>query len=284
MKANNDMKFKLPMWGIVALAAVLVATIAGTGAGSVSASDPGMRSPLATGRNSPAVVTQYFQDVPPNSPFFTFIGRVYTEGLVSGYQCGGPNEPCGPGSLPYYRTGVSMTRGQMAKIISSSQDITVHDLTVPFRIVNSTAASVGIWGGNSGVGPSHDPTNVNAGLYGDATGSSNSVGLLAVSDHDNGAILVSNSTGTGAAYSLDIPHNGADIEQGGAGPADALHVGGHITVTGGCTGCTADQVMMNTGATDLHPGDIVVLGATAPQGTMVDGTAVAGVSALRQCL
>ena len=36
-----------------------------------------------------------------------------------------------------------------------------------------------------------------------------------------------------------------------------------MTVAGGCTGCTLDQVMMNTGTTDLHPGDVVALGALA---------------------
>ena len=129
--------------------------------------------------------------------------------------------------------------------------MTVHDLPIPFRIINTTPASVAVWGGNSGIGPARDPLNINTGLYGDGTGTNNSIGLLAESDHDNAAWLLSNSS---AAYSIYIPHNGADIEQGGSGPTDALHVVGHATISGGCTGCALDQVMMNTGTADLHPG------------------------------
>ena len=67
----------------------------------------------------------------------------------------------------------------MAKVVNSGQNITTNDLTVPFRIVSNASASVGIWGGNGGSGPAHDPLNVNAGVYGDSTGSTNNVGVLA---------------------------------------------------------------------------------------------------------
>lgn len=56
---------------------------------------------------------QTFRDVPPDSPFWLFIERVYAHGAISGYACGGPGEPC-PGA--YFRPGNNLTRGQLAKI------------------------------------------------------------------------------------------------------------------------------------------------------------------------
>jgi hypothetical protein len=56
---------------------------------------------------------QSFNDVPTNSTFWLYIERVAFHGAISGYQCGGPGEPC-PGA--YFRPGNSLTRGQLAKI------------------------------------------------------------------------------------------------------------------------------------------------------------------------
>jgi hypothetical protein len=62
--------------------------------------------------------TQTFEDVPPGSPFYEWIEPLASAGLVSGYACGGVGEPCGPGSRSYFRPGVSVTRGQAAKLAS----------------------------------------------------------------------------------------------------------------------------------------------------------------------
>jgi hypothetical protein len=60
---------------------------------------------------------QQFQDVSPNSAFYAYIYRLSTRGIINGYQCGQkPNEPCGPGNLPYFRPSNLATRGQMSKI------------------------------------------------------------------------------------------------------------------------------------------------------------------------
>jgi hypothetical protein len=64
--------------------------------------------------------TQMFQDVPVGSTFFQFIGRLASRGYISGYACGGPGEPCGPGSLPYFRPNANATRGQISKIVSNA--------------------------------------------------------------------------------------------------------------------------------------------------------------------
>jgi hypothetical protein len=60
---------------------------------------------------------QSFVDVPSSSPFWLYIERVYQHGAISGYSCGADDEPC-PGS--YYRPGAGLTRGQLAKIATST--------------------------------------------------------------------------------------------------------------------------------------------------------------------
>ena len=70
----------------------------------------------ATGTATP-VCAVAFNDVPPDHPFYAFIRCLVCRGVVSGYPCGGPNEPC-PGS--YYRPDANLTRGQVAKIIANS--------------------------------------------------------------------------------------------------------------------------------------------------------------------
>lgn len=63
---------------------------------------------------------QMFEDVPAGSVFQVFIGRLASRGFVSGYSCGGPNEPCHAGNRPYFRPNSNATRGQIAKIVSNT--------------------------------------------------------------------------------------------------------------------------------------------------------------------
>jgi hypothetical protein len=64
--------------------------------------------PLVT----PAAPT--FQDVPPAHPFYRYIEAAAAAGIVSGYTCGAPGEPC-PGA--YFRPNNDVTRGQLSKIV-----------------------------------------------------------------------------------------------------------------------------------------------------------------------
>jgi hypothetical protein len=74
----------------------------------------------AAGFTEPAG-NQLFQDVAPGSTFYDFIQRLANRGVISGYQCGGPGEPCvQPGNLPYFRPGNNATRGQTSKIVSNT--------------------------------------------------------------------------------------------------------------------------------------------------------------------
>ena len=61
--------------------------------------------------------TSSFQDVPLDHPFYIWIERLVRRNIVSGYACGSPAEPCENGSLPYFRPGAEITRGQTAKVV-----------------------------------------------------------------------------------------------------------------------------------------------------------------------
>jgi hypothetical protein len=63
---------------------------------------------------------QTFEDVPPSNPFYLWIERLASRGIMSGYPCGGEGEPCGLDSKPYFRWGNNATRGQTSKIVANS--------------------------------------------------------------------------------------------------------------------------------------------------------------------
>jgi S-layer homology domain len=63
---------------------------------------------------------QTFDDVPPGHTFYLFIERIASRGIMSGYPCGDPGEPCGPSDGPYFRPGANSTRGQIAKVVSNA--------------------------------------------------------------------------------------------------------------------------------------------------------------------
>jgi hypothetical protein len=69
---------------------------------------------------------QTFEDVPPGSPFYEFIERLYTRGHMGGYPCGLlDTEPCiPPDNRPYFRPNQSATRGQISKIVCNASGCT----------------------------------------------------------------------------------------------------------------------------------------------------------------
>jgi hypothetical protein len=64
--------------------------------------------------------SQLFEDVPSGSTFYDYVQRLGSRGFISGYDCGGPGEPCNSGNLPYFRPGNNATRGQISKIVSNA--------------------------------------------------------------------------------------------------------------------------------------------------------------------
>ncbi len=64
---------------------------------------------------------QTFQDVPPTYTFYNEIERLANRGIMSGYACGGPGEPCvAPENRPYFRPVNNVTRGQSSKIVAGA--------------------------------------------------------------------------------------------------------------------------------------------------------------------
>jgi len=76
---------------------------------------------IALGANLPANLAgaPHFTDVPDNHTFYTFVEYSYNAGVLSGYPCGGPGEPCDSENRAYFRPGLEVTRGQLSKMVSN---------------------------------------------------------------------------------------------------------------------------------------------------------------------
>lgn len=59
----------------------------------------------------------HFTDVPTDQTFYSYIETAYHFGIITGYPCGGPDEPCDAESRPYFRPDTNVSRGQLSKII-----------------------------------------------------------------------------------------------------------------------------------------------------------------------
>ena len=67
---------------------------------------------------------QTFQDVPVTHTFYLYIQRLASRGIIGGYACGAPGEPCiPPNNRPYFRPGNNVTRGQASKIVAMSKGL-----------------------------------------------------------------------------------------------------------------------------------------------------------------
>jgi hypothetical protein len=79
---------------------------------------------------------QTFEDVPPGSTFWVWIERLSVRGIIQGYPCGGPFEPCvAPNNRPYFRPGNNVTRGQISKIVAGAAGYTETPTTQTFEDV-----------------------------------------------------------------------------------------------------------------------------------------------------
>jgi hypothetical protein len=73
----------------------------------------------AAGYNDP-VSGVFYADVDESNPFYVEIMRLTNRGVMSGYPCGSPGEPCDPQNRPYFRWGNPVTRGQASKIVANT--------------------------------------------------------------------------------------------------------------------------------------------------------------------
>jgi hypothetical protein len=62
----------------------------------------------------------HFTDVPPTHAFYEYIEYAYNAGVLTGYACGGPFEPCDSENRAYFRPGYQVTRGQLSKMVSQA--------------------------------------------------------------------------------------------------------------------------------------------------------------------
>jgi hypothetical protein len=70
--------------------------------------------------------TPTFADVPRGDPFYPYIETGARHGVISGYSCGGPGEPCvPPAHRPYFRPANSITRGQLSKVLALARSYTL---------------------------------------------------------------------------------------------------------------------------------------------------------------
>ena len=90
--------------------------------------------------------TASFNDVPVGSTFFQYVETAKQAGIISGYPCGSPGEPC-PGT--YFRPNNNVTRGQATKIIDLARLSTRPTVTPTAPPVTNTPTSV----------PTNTPTN-----------------------------------------------------------------------------------------------------------------------------
>jgi|GEM_PF-3969993 len=104
---------------------------------------------------------QIFQDVAPDHTFYEWINRLTNRSYMSGYNCGGPGEPC-VNNRPYFRPFNNATRAQTSKIVSNAARYndpptgqTFEDVppTHPFYTEIQRLASRNIMGGYNCGGP-----------------------------------------------------------------------------------------------------------------------------------
>jgi hypothetical protein len=63
---------------------------------------------------------QRYEDVAPDSTFYVWIEQLSSLGVMGGYACGRPSEPCGTDNKPYFRPNNNVTRGQASKIVANT--------------------------------------------------------------------------------------------------------------------------------------------------------------------
>jgi hypothetical protein len=77
-----------------------------------------------TPTSTPVTCNLEFTDVPPTNTFYPFVKCLACKGIINGYPCGSPFEPCDPDNNPYFRPNNYVTRGQLSKIVSQSAGFT----------------------------------------------------------------------------------------------------------------------------------------------------------------
>jgi hypothetical protein len=74
-------------------------------------------TPTISPSPTPTACAIQFTDVPQTDPFYPFIRCLVCRGILSGYTT---SPPCPPGATPCFNGGITVTRGQIAKIVANA--------------------------------------------------------------------------------------------------------------------------------------------------------------------
>ncbi len=100
---------------------------------------------LADGYTLINPATPDFADVSYGSAFYTVVETAYHNGIISGYTCGGPGEPCDAQHRPYFRPFANVTRGQLSKMVVLARSWTVTPPATPdFADVGTASPYYGV--------------------------------------------------------------------------------------------------------------------------------------------
>jgi hypothetical protein len=86
---------------------------------------------ISMGLTGPVPPTPTFADVPRTQAFFQWVEVAAANGVVNGYACGGPGEPCDSQHRPYFRPGANVNRGQLAKMVVLARRWTTYRPPTP---------------------------------------------------------------------------------------------------------------------------------------------------------
>ena len=73
---------------------------------------------VSRGWPAPNPPSPTFADVAPGSSLYCYVEAAFDHGIIGGYPCGGPGEPCDAQNRPYFRPGNNVTRAQLSKMLS----------------------------------------------------------------------------------------------------------------------------------------------------------------------
>lgn len=274
MKNVGLYQVRLSLLLILATAACFAIALAGDSGRQALAADKADAHSASPYVTCPA--GQCFADVTAANSFYANINALYMDGIISGYACGGPGEPCDASSRPYYRPNLTVSRQQMAKFVdlgrrniadaiglrlvltNTTDPALVISTTIDEGIIVNTASNdAGLWATCSranqncyAIQGTATTGNRPAYLTG-GTGtymSSADTGYAGMEAHGNGATsyggeLWSNGYRAGYAKSISPSFIGMYIDspQGATNPAAGLHVHAPAIIDGELTlnnGCT----------------------------------------------
>jgi hypothetical protein len=161
---------------------------------------------------------QCFTDVLPSNNFFDYINRIYQDGIVTGYACGGANEPCDAQHRPYYRPSNNITRQGMAKFIDNARHL-------PQISLEASSNTFLLYVHNT------NTTSINPAMH--VLSSGHTAGLWAGSV-DGAGVDAESSNGDGLLAYTNVPYAHPDVVGYAGHFYGDVYVSGHITATGGC--------------------------------------------------